>query len=324
MDAGLGGRALRWPLIAAALFPIVMAVSVLVLLRLQRQDKALKQRVSGVRETAPRRATASSTLLVRRELQKPSFAVRLALLIGYNPTFSAQYKLPWYVVLGGAALAGRVAVLFASGVVGVWAWLLLPVVAIAGSRAYFGGANRKRRDQLLLQFPDALALIVRAVRVGIPVPESLRAVAREAPEPTKSEFDRLQSQIAMGIPLEASLRELALRNSLPEYGFFAAVLALQAQTGGALTGTLDTLADIIRRRLAMKERGHALSSEARTSSYVLGALPFGTVGMLYLSSPGYIGPLFTEPTGHMLLGVAALMLATGMGVMRLIIRKTLS
>ncbi len=316
---------MRWPLVAAAMFPMVMAASVLLLLRLQKQEQALKQRISGIQERGPSRpATASSTSLVRQELQKASVIVRLAAVIGYNPVFRTHYKLPWFVVLGGAVLIARAVVLFADGIVGVWAWALLPIVTIFGSRAYFAGVNRKRREQLLTQFPDALALIVRAVRVGIPVPEALRAVARESSEPTRAEFDRLQNQIAMGIPLETALRELASRNVVPEYGFFAAVLALQAQTGGALTSTLETLADIIRRRISMKQRGHALSSEARTSSYVLGALPLVAGGMLYFASPDYISVLFTDPTGHMLLGAAALSLATGMGAMRLIISKTLS
>ncbi len=311
-------------LLAAALLPMLALAGVFVLLRLQRRDTALKQRIASLHDQAPRRAPAVAASVVRRDTTEPSLVGRLAALIAYDPMFRAQYRLPWFAVLGGAALLARAAVLGASGVVGIWAWVLLPVVAIGGSRAYYAGANRKRRDKLVAQFPDALALIVRAVRVGIPVPESLRAVSREASEPTRSEFDRLQGQIAMGIPLDGALRELAFRNAVPEYGFFAAVITLQAQTGGALSETLETLADIIRRRVAMKERGHALSSEARTSSYVLGVLPLAAGGMLYVTSPSYVGVLFTDPTGHMLLGAAALSLATGMGAMRLIIRKTLA
>jgi tight adherence protein B len=315
---------MNYLLMAAALFPMLALAGVFILLRLQRQEQALKQRIASLHDKGVRRTAGASTSLVRRDSTKLSLMVRLERLIAYDPVFRAQYRLPWFVVLGGASLLARAAVLGASGVVGIWAWVLLPVVAIGGSRAYYAGANRNRRESLLTQFPDALSLIVRAVRVGIPVSESLRAVAREAQEPTRSEFDRLQGQIAMGIPLDGALRELALRNAVPEYGFFAAVITLQAQTGGALTETLETLADIIRRRIAMKERGHALSSEARTSSYVLGALPLAAGAMMYLTSPSYIGLLFTDPTGHMLLGAAALSLATGMGAMRLIIRKTLS
>jgi tight adherence protein B len=324
MDAGPDGGAVNYLLPLAALFPMLAVAGVFVLLRMQRQEQALKQRIASLHDKGPRLTPATSASLIRRDTTKPTLAARLGALIAYDPVFRAQYGLPWFVVLGGATLAGRAAVLGASGVVGIWAWVLLPVVAIGGSRTYYSGANTSRREKLLAQFPDALALIVRAVRVGIPVPESLRAVAREAREPTRSEFDLLQGQIAMGRPLDGALRELAVRNSIPEYGFFAAVITLQAQTGGALSETLETLADIIRRRIAMKERGHALSSEARTSTYVLGALPIVAGALMYFTSPSYIGLLFTEPTGHMLLGAAALSLATGMGAMRFIIRKTLS
>jgi len=214
--------------------------------------------------------------------------------------------------------------MLAIGIFGPVAWLIMPLASIIGCRSYYAMANGKRRGLLLEQFPDALALIVRAVRVGIPVAESLRAVAREAPAPTNGEFDRLHQALAIGAPLETALRDMAMRNQLAEYSFFAAALALQAQTGGGLTDTLEGLADIIRRRIAMKARGYALSSEARTSSLVLGALPLVVGSAIWLISPDYIGLLFTDPLGRTLLGGAILSLATGMAAMRLIIRQTLS
>ena len=310
-------------LAAAAAFPLLAIGAVIVLLRMQRQDRALQARIAVAGGTRPR-LSAAATIVQPGAKPGGDLLTRLAAIIKLDPARRDHYRLPWFMVLGLALVAGRVVVLLAAGLVGPWAWLLLPVVAIGGARAYHAGADRKRRDLLLVQFPDSLALIVRAVRVGIPVTESLRAVAREMPEPTRSEFRRLEHQIAMGSALETALRVLAQRNLLPEYSFFAAVLALQAQTGGALTDTLEMLADIIRRRIAMKERGHALSSEARTSTYVLGALPLVAAGLMFFTSPAYIGMLFTEPSGNMLLGAAALSLGTGIGIMRLIIRRTLS
>ena len=310
-------------LAVAGLLLVLAAAGTAAVIRMQARDRAYQQRVASIAGRALPR-TALPALVRRGPKHKASLAERLAGVIALDPARRDQYKMRWYVVVGLALLAGRAAVLMASGIAGPWAWVLLPVVAVGGARAYHSGADRKRRDALLAQFPDALSLIVRAVRVGIPVTESLRAVAREMPQPTGPEFERLRHEIAMGASLEAALRGLARRNSLPEYGFFAAVLALQAQTGGALTETLETLADIIRRRIAMKERGHALSSEARTSSYVLGALPLVAGGLLWFASPAYMGLLFSEEMGHMFLGAALLSLLTGMGIMRTIIRKTLS
>ena len=110
---------------------------------------------------------------------------------------------------------------------------------------------------------------------------------------------------------------------LPEYRFFATALALQAQTGGGLSETLDNLAEVIRKRVAMRSRAQALASEAKTSTYILAALPVVTGGLLGVINPTYIGVLFTESAGNKLLGFAIGMLAVGMTVMRLIIAKAL-
>ena len=278
-------------------------------------------RVTGQRQVQPGAVIA----LVRPdEKQKRTPQAVFGRIIGFDPLRKDQYKLPLFAVCSFALLLGWIVVLLASSLIGAWAWLALPAVAIGASRFYYAWSNGKRRSALLNQFPDALSLIVRAVRVGIPVTESLRAVGREASEPTRTEFDRLAHQIAIGTTLEAALRLMALRNQVPEYSFFAAALSLQAQTGGGLTETLETLADIIRRRLQMKARGHALSSEARTSALVLGCLPVGTAGILFLVSPDYISLLFTRFDWPHLSGGATLSLAIGMGIMKLIINKSLS
>jgi len=149
----------------------------------------------------------------------------------------------------------------------------------------------------------------------------LRGRRRSRP---RGEFNRVSDQIVIGTAPEQALRDMAARNGLPEYGFFAAALTLQAQTGGGLTETLELLAEVIRKRVALKARGYALSSEARTSSMVLGVLPVATTGLIALVNPDYISVLFTDPTGNIVLGVAVLFLATGMFLMQTIIRKTLS
>jgi tight adherence protein B len=311
-------------LIAAALLLLLIVGGVVLLLQMQRQQKAYAERVARVTGQRPARSDAVMALVRPDEKQKRTPASVAGQVIGYDLLRKDQYRLPWFAVCGFALLLGWIVVEVASSLVGTWAWLALPAIAIGGSRFYYGWSDGKRRSALLNQFPDSLSLIVRAVRVGIPVTESLRAVAREASEPTRTEFDRLAHQIAIGTTLEAALRMMASRNKVPEYSFFAAALSLQAQTGGGLTETLETLAEIIRKRLQMKARGHALSSEARTSAMVLGVLPIGTGGMLYLVSPDYISVLFTNPTGHVFLGIAVVSLAIGMGTMKLIISKSLS
>jgi tight adherence protein B len=191
-------------------------------------------------------------------------------------------------------------------------------------RAFYGWFEDRHVAKLFRQFPDALAMIVRAVRVGLPIAEALRVAARENPEPTAREFTALVAQTAIGVPLGDALREMAERNNLPEYRFFATALSLQSQTGGGLTETLENLADTIRKRVAAKLRGHALASEARMSSYILGALPLVTGALLGVANPGYMSVLFTDPSGQNLLLLACVLLVVGAAVMRIMIRKSLS
>lgn len=315
---------MKWALLAGLALLLLAGFAGVSLLRMQRREKDLARRIAAL-GGKPREAAPAPIALVRPESNaKRSLPQRLAPLIGYNPERRDQYRYSWFVVLGVCAAAGRAAVFFAYGFAGILAWLALPLVAIAGCRLYYSMANGKRRNLLLAQFPDALALIVRAVRVGIPVPEALSSVAREALEPTRTEFDRLHKQILIGGALDTALRDMAARNDLHEYSFFAAALSLQAQTGGGLSETLETLADIIRKRIATRERGHALSSEARTSSMILGGLPAVVGGMLFMTSPDYVMMLVTDPRGQMLSGIAILSLSIGIGVMQIIINKALA
>jgi tight adherence protein B len=200
---------------------------------------------------------------------------------------------------------------------------LLPLVSFWVVRSVYKGSDAKRSNKLYSQFPDALATIVRGVRVGIPVSEALKAVAQDSEMPTSIEFGRLYDQVSIGTPIEDALREMASRNKLPEYRFFATALALQSQTGGGLTETLENLADVVRKRVALKSRGYALAAEARTSAAVLAVLPIFAGGALAVLNPDYIAELFQEGPGQTLFGCTVLWLALGMVVMRFMIKKSL-
>nr|WP_246523126.1 type II secretion system F family protein [Neoroseomonas eburnea] len=167
-------------------------------------------------------------------------------------------------------------------------------------------------------------MVVRAVRAGIPVVEALRTVGREIPEPTGDEFRRMSDQLAIGIPMEEALRRLARRSGLAEYRFFAVALTLQNTAGGNLTETLDNLADVVRKRVATRQRGHALASQARASAYVLSAVPVFAAAALLLINPRYVLVLFQDQRGNMVLGFAIASLATGLGTMKAIIRRSLA
>ncbi len=245
-------------------------------------------------------------------------------LVGMDPDRFGRYPLSPWLVLPAALLPGCAVRWLLHGLLGPLAWLLLPACWLLCVRAVYRGSDARRTATLLKQFPDALATIVRAVRVGIPVAEAIRAVARDAAEPTAGEFARLHDQIAIGTSLTDALQELATRSRMPEYRFFATALGLQSQTGGGLTETLESLADVVRKRVALKARGYALASEARTSSGVLAALPVLTGLALAVLNPAYIAPLFREGPGQNLFGGAVLWLSLGLLAMRWLIRKSLS
>lgn len=187
----------------------------------------------------------------------------------------------------------------------------------------FNWLNNKRNAKLLEQFPDALNSIVRCVRVGIPMAEALRTVSRDALEPTKAEFQTLADKVTIGIPLDVALRELSNRINLTEYQFFATALTLQARSGGGITQTLETLADVIRKRVGLKARGYALTAEARTSAMILAVLPFIAGGGIFVMQRPYIKLLFDTPSGQSCLGAAILLMGAGLGTIQYMINNVL-
>jgi tight adherence protein B len=242
----------------------------------------------------------------------------------FNPAKSEQYAVHWAGILGITLGIAYLVQMLVGGMLGSLAPLTIPVVWVGLSRYYFGWAEGRRTDQFFNQFPEALTMIVRSVRVGIPVMEAMRMVSREAPQPTQGEFAKLVEQLSIGVSLEDGIQDMARRCGLPEYRFFATALTLQNQTGGALSETLEGLAEVIRKRVAMKARGQALASEGKTSAAILAALPVFTALMLFVLNPAYISVLFTDPGGRKIFGLAVVSLATGIMVMRSMIRRSLS
>ncbi len=248
----------------------------------------------------------------------------ITLVFGVDPEKAAVYPVNGWIVillaLGGAKMVQLVLTFVVGGQLSL---LAIPVAWVFLSRSFFSWALQRHQSALLMQFPDALSMLVRSVRVGIPVLEAIRAVAREAPPPTGPAFARLIDQVSIGMPLEDAVLELAKRGGIPEYRFFATALALQTQTGGTLSETLESLADVIRKRMALKGRGKALTAEARASAAILAVLPFATGALLYFVNPNYVMQLFTDPTGRTIFGSAVISLSLGLLIIRAIIRAAL-
>jgi tight adherence protein B len=317
------------PLVLISLGLLILvgfAISGLMVARGQAEQQRMANRAAGVlrQHTQARRFTVTSILTRPKGGKRRSVLAIAALWFGFDPARPEQCPLPWWVVLGAALLIAKLGQTAASLLVGWLGWLALPVAWVFLSRWMFGWFVARRRDKLLQQFPDALTMIVRSVRVGVPVAESMRAVAREMPSPTGPEFDMVTRRLAVGGQIEEALREMAARAGLSEYRFFAMTLSLQNQTGGALSDTLEGLADMIRRRLAVRERGKALASEARMSIYVLSSLPPLCAFALSVLNPQYFGVLLHDPTGERLLGGSVALLLFGWLTMRWMMKKSLS
>jgi len=267
------------------------------------------------------RKTALRSLLRTRETKRHETVLdRIAHLPGFDIRRRAEYPQLWWLPLLLGLTLGRAAAGIATNWIGVVGWLAWPVVAVLTSRLTFNWIRDRQDAQLLMQFPDALGMLVRSVRAGLPLTDAVRVVAREIAQPTASQFQIIVNDMTIGMPISQSLTRLAERTSLAEYHFFATALTLQSQTGGRLSETLDGLADMIRRRIAAKDRALALASEARTSALILAALPvLAAIGLSALNW-SYMSVMFLEPRGHQLLGAAVGCLCLGLALMRAIIR----
>ena len=164
-------------------------------------------------------------------------------------------------------------------------------------------------------FPDAIDVLVRGVRTGLPVNEGMRLVAREMPEPVATEFKLVTDATAVGVTLEDALQRMFNRMPLPEVNFFNIVLTIQKQTGGNLSEALGNLSTTLRDRKKLKMKIKALSSEAKASAMIIGSLPFALACLLYAVAPDYIGLLFTTQTGNMMLAGGGFWMSCGIFVM---------
>ena len=152
----------------------------------------------------------------------------------------------------------------------------------------------RRYNQFTNNFPDAIELLVRGLRSGLPVTETLTVVATEVPGPVGVEFKLVTERIRIGRSMDEALQETADRLNMAEFNFFCITLAIQRETGGNLAETLANLADVLRRRAQMKLKIKAMSSESKASAYIVGSLPFIVFGLVYWVNPNYLAGFFSD------------------------------
>jgi tight adherence protein B len=174
----------------------------------------------------------------------------------------------------------------------------------------------KQSKAFLKVFPDAIDLIVRGLRSGLPVSESFVVVSQEIPDPVGSTFVSVTNTMKLGVPMERALQETAKKLNLTEFNFFTTSIVIQRETGGNLAEILNNLSEVLRGRFLMRMKIKAMSSEARASAMIIGALPFVVVALISLISPGYMNLLIVDPRGNFWAGVAAGMMVTGGWIMK--------
>jgi tight adherence protein B len=193
--------------------------------------------------------------------------------------------------------------------------LLAAGLAIGISHFVIGNMGRRRVAGFMGLFPEAIDLMVRALRSGLPISEAIIMASHEIGDPIGAEFRTIEAGMRLGRDLESLLWDIAKRIDAPEFRFFIIALSVQRETGGNLAETLGNLAEVLRRRRTMRAKARAMAAEARASTMILGSLPILVSVILLMSSPSYIMPLFSDIRGLGLVGLALGMLGTGVGVM---------
>jgi tight adherence protein B len=259
-----------------------------------------------------RREAVESTLKQfedRKKKSKPTLAVRIGRA---GLTWSVRQFIMISAAIGlgcmliglviGASLPAIAGLGFAGGL-GLPRWLL-----------HF---LKKRREQKFLNgFPDAVDLIVRGVKAGLPLLDCIKMVASEGAEPIRTEFRVILDTQAIGMPLGEACAKLYERTPLAEANFFSIVIGIQQRAGGNLSEALGNLSRVLRDRKKMKAKISAMSQEAKASAMIIGALPLAVMMLVYLTSPDYITLLFTRSLGHLMLAGSALWMSLGVLVMR--------
>jgi tight adherence protein B len=221
------------------------------------------------------------------------------------------------LAVGGTAGAAARLVLGASAVlcvgVAVGATLGLPHLVLRHR-------IRRRRQEFLKQFPDAVDLVIRAVKSGLPVAEALQTVADESANQAGRLFQEVTGSMRLGKSLNEALAAVSARVDIAELRFFVISIAIQQETGGNLAEILQNLVNLMRRRTQVKLKIRAMSSEARASATIIGALPFVMAGIIPLIDPDYLLPLFADPRGWLLLAAGSASLCLGLGIMAKLVR----
>lgn len=267
--------------------------------RLNDQQSSIKALDVMVRKLVPKPAE------LRARLEKTGLKISIA-----------EYSLMTLVVMALITLVTHLIydmTLMLALPVGIASGLMLP-------HWIFGYLGKRRINKFLKNFPEAIELLCRGLRAGLPISEGINTVGHDSPEPVGKEFRGVADAVRIGRTVEEGLWDVSKRIDIPDFKFLIIAISIQRETGGNLAETLSGLANTLRKRRQIKLKIKAMSSEARASAWIIGSLPFIMFCLLWLANDGYVMTLFTDPRGVYLVGAGLTMIGTGVGVMAKMVR----
>lgn len=275
--------------------------------------KEKKSRFSG--DTTKERKKAVQDTLdeleERQKEQKQKLSLRMQI---EQAGLDLTTQVFWMISAGCAVGLAALIMLAGQGPIAI---VLGGVVGLVGLPRWVLSALRTRRQKKFTEeFANALDVIVRGVKSGLPLNECLKIIAREAAEPVGKEFRLVTDGQKVGLPLDQSLKMLYERMPVAEVNFFMIVLIIQQSAGGNLSEALGNLSEVLRTRKQMRAKIQAMSSEAKASAAIIGSLPPGVAFLVYTTSPDYMMSLFTSQPGHIMLGLSGAWMLSGILVMR--------
>jgi tight adherence protein B len=281
--------------------------------RAKTDDK--KKEDSSVKIVDDGRNAKGFDKFVRKVLPNPELLRKRISQAGLDASLNQYFLVCLAVLLAVTFLIAKLIglPLLPSAMFGVGAGLGIPHIVL-------GILVSRRSAKFLANFPESIDLMVRGLKSGLPVSETIKTVGAEMEDPIGIEFRRIISDLQVGRQIEEALWRCADRIGVPEFRFFVVCISVQRETGGNLGETLENLSDILRKRRAAKLKVKSLSAEARFSALLIGSLPFIMLGILYLVNPDYISTLWTDIRGIILLSVGGGWMSIGFLVMAKMMR----
>jgi tight adherence protein B len=317
-------------LLGAVALAVVMAAGWVASVVAERRRRTLQGRLAAV-VAAPTKpgAAGEAAVSLRRALSRgrglPVLPTRLYQWLRVELHATGD-RLKLRDLIFAAAAAAVLAIGFLAGVVKQPALVVVPLALVAGVAAPFGAlrfSQGRFQRQFVDAFPDALDVIVRAARAGLPVLDAIEAAAVTVSDPIAGEFRAILDQMRIGVELEELLERAGDRIRVNDFRFFAAAVVLQRRTGGSLAETLSNLSGLIRRRRELRLKVRALSAESRATAYLLAALPPIEGAVVFAIQPKLMSLLFTDPRGRIFLFIAIGMLIVGLVMMRAMVKRAM-